>query len=241
MTVRTYGVLLRVYTPKTEEVTDRVERALRSVRQILEVNPVLQRTILLVPRDYDCGQTQQALSKRISVEGLKDFVKVRAPHGHHSCEVLNDGLMELRGVSHALIISGKAVSYLTPAAMLAIDQVFEKGAKVAGLAIDELRDIVLAGRIQNTFAAWDVDALLGVGGFDSKTCVEEITPLVRLARAFGPCIAPIDFDGVKLDIHTSETARKSHREVMMNKLARQHAECMRVGSDFQFIQDAVMT
>lgn len=240
---RSYGILVRVYTPKVEEVPKRVDRALAHVRQILAVSegfPALRRVMLLVPRDYDCGGTYQALFDRIGAEGLRGRVGVYALSGYHSCEVLNQGLLELStDTSHALIVSGKAMPYLTLPALLAIDKAFTKGAKVAGLAVDELRDIVLEGRIQNTFAAWDVDALLGVGGFDCKTGVEEVAPLIRLVRKFGHCIAPIAVEGGTLDVHTSATAQARHEQVMKTKLDAQKAECERLEADFGFIRNAI--
>jgi len=240
----TYGLLLRVYTPKTQEVKARVDRALEHVKQVSIVRQdfkSLNRLMLLVPRDYDCGETVSALRRRLKDEGFGARVSVFASHGHHSCEVLNEGLMELLGdVSHALIVSGKAMPYLTFAAMLAIDRAFVTGAKVAGLAVDELRSVVFSGRIQNTFAAWDIESLLQVGGFDSQGGVEEIAPLIRFARRYGKCIAPIEVGAGVLDVFATETARKRHEEVMATKLARQQAECDRLDADFKFIRDAVM-
>lgn len=240
----TYCVALRVYTSKFEEVDDRVERALKHVRQILKVSeefPTLFSVVLIVPNDYDCGHTYRALLERFGTEKLLEKVALCTPGGHHSCDVLNYG-MSVAAVdsSHVLIISGKAMSYLTVSAMRAIDEAFADGAKVAGLAVDELRDIVLAGRIQNTFAAWDLEALNAVGIFDSSSGVEEIAPLVRLVRQFGKCIAPINVATGKLDVLSSETALARHREVMTTKLARQQEELARVNSCFSEIKAGIM-
>jgi len=244
MRKRSYGVLLRVYTPKPEEVADRVERAIRHVRQVIEVSnevPALERMVIVVPLDYDCGQTGHALRDRIFAEGLLAQVTVCEPHGHHSCEALNAGINAIGAdTTHAIIISGKAMSYLIPSALRRIDQAFEKGAMVSGLAVDELRKVVLEGRVQNTFAAWDIDALHQVGGFNSENGVEEITPLVHLVRKFGLCIASIDTGAGTLDIHASETARARHHEVMTTKLERQKDEVMRVGSNFDEITAGII-
>lgn len=243
--MRKYGILVRVYTPKPEEVPDRVERALGHARHILEVMnefPAMKRAIFLVPSDHDCKETLLALRTRFAHEAISiSKITVLSFPGHHSCEVLNRGLTELSyDTSHALIVSGKMISYLTRAALLSIDQAFERGAKVVGVAADELRDIVLAGRIQNTFAGWDITALLDEYAFDSKGGVEEVAPLIRLARRFGRCIAPIDIDGGVLDVHASETAIARHKKVMATKIARQTAECERLDSSFEFIQSAIM-
>lgn len=239
-----YDILVRVYTPKLEEVHERVERALEHARQIIAVSkefPAIQRVLFLVPMDYDCGETRQALRRRLADEHLIGDAEVVEFAGHHSCEVLNCGLAWLTlGTRHAIIVSGKAMPYFTVSALHAIDRAFTDGAKVAGLAIGELRDIVLNGRIQNTFAAWDVKALVEVGGFDCKTGVEEIAPLIRLAREFGRCIVPIDIESGELDVLMSSTARERHAHVMGTKIAYQQAECERLGSNFEFIRNAVM-
>lgn len=246
MAERSYGILLRVYTPKAEEVPDRVERALKHAQQIKKVQekfPALRRASFIVPQDYDCGQTAETLLKRFNDEGMSHDVTVSTSSGHHSCEVLNYGLADLRydiTITHGLIVSGKAMPYLTVENLRKIDDVLESGAMVAGLATDELRDIVLSGRIQNTFAAWDIHALRGIGGFDSRGGVEEIAPLIRLAREYGKCIAPIDVDYGTLDIHKSQTANARHEEVMRTKLERQLEECKRLNSDFEFIRNAIM-
>lgn len=243
---QTYGVLLRVYTPKAEEVPGRVERAMEHVARIRAVSadfPALQHVALLVPSDHDCGETASALHRRLLAESIPD-VAVWALPGHHSCEVLNGGVNGLQGKDTyaALIISGKAMPYLTSAVMRGIDEAFSsEGALVSGLAVDELRDIVLGGCPQNTFAAWVIGALTDVGGFDSRTGVEEIAPLVRLVQKNGPCIAPLDTAGGALDIAQSETARARHLEVMTTKLARQQQELKRVGSSFEEIKSGIMS
>jgi hypothetical protein len=236
-----YGIMVRVYTPEADEVSGRVERAVTHARQILAVSeefPALRRVMFLIPIDHDCGETYSALRTRVLEEELNGLVEVYALPGYHSCEVLNQGLLELSmGTSHALIVSGKALSYLTAPVLATIDNAFKSGAKVA---VDQLRDIVLEGRIQNTFAAWDIDALLGVGGFDCKLDVEEMAPLIRLARKFGPCIAPVNIGPGALDLHPSSEAQARHTHVMAEKLGRQEAECKRLGSSFDFIRESVL-
>lgn len=241
---RAYSVVVRVYTPKREEVVERVDRAMGHAQHFLKVRkqfPALSRLVLLVPNDYDCGDTLGALLERLSAKGLFGNVVPYGPLGHHSCEVLNFGMSAAaKDSSHALIVSGKAMSYLTVPVMRAIDEAFTNGAKAVGIAADELKELVLVGRIQNTFAAWELDALNKVGNFDSKTGVEEIAPLVRLVREFGKCIAPINVVTGKLDVLSSETALARHREVMTTKLARQQDELARVNSCFSEITAGIM-
>jgi hypothetical protein len=239
--MRRYGILLRTYTAKPEGVADRVIRATEHMEQVQLVwaaFPALVHTVLLVPKDYDCGQTAHELRGG----GFDDTVTVLDPSGYHSCEVLNAGVLRLRelGCSHALILSGKAMPYLTAENLLRIDAAFASGAKVAGLALPELADIVRAGRIQNTFAAWDIEALWEVGCFDCREDVEEIAPLIRLIGRFGQCITPLDCEGGLLDVHPSAEAQERHRTVMAGKLAGQNRECVRLGANFATIQAHVL-
>lgn len=244
MILPSYGILVRVYTPKVSEVADRVERAIKHVQHILKVReefPAIKSLALLVPSNYDCGNTYTALYNRLVAENLLEIVSICICTGHHSCEVLNRGMI-IAGLkaTHGLVVSGKAMSYFTSSAMKVIDEAFVKGAKVAGLSIDEHNDIVLDGRIQNTFAAWDILALQRVGEFDSREGVEEIAPLVRLVRKYGQCIAPINVGAGSLDIQESDTARVRHYEVMTTKLDRQSQEVLRVGSNFEEITAGIM-
>jgi len=240
---RTYDILVRVYTPKPEEVPSRVERAIKHGRQIIAVSkefPQLKRANFLVPEDYDCGQTFGALVARFRGEGFsRKQVGLHAYGGYHSCEALNKTLLGL-SESNVLIVSGKAMTYLTALSLQKIDDAFARGAKASGLAVGELRDIVLSGRLQNTFTAWDRQALLLEEGFDNRKDVEEIAPLIRLARRYGKCIAPIDVEGEGLDVHMSPTALERHRHVMGEKVKRQQEDCERLGADFDFIREHVM-
>jgi hypothetical protein len=230
-----YGTLLRVYTPKPEEVSGRVDRAVGYARQVAKIRgiiPQVGKLIFLVPSEHDCGQTADALRARLFGEDAQETI-VLETSGHHSCETLNEGVAESErlGVTHAIIVSGKAMGYFTPEILRSVDDMFGTvKLHVVGVATDELRDIVLAGRVQNTFAVWDIDALNEVGGFDAKNGVEEIAPLVRLCqlgkhRRIGVISPP----GGTLDIADSETARARHAEVMKTKIARQYDECQRLG------------
>lgn len=238
----TYGVLLRVYTPKLEETPDRVRRAVAHVEQaraVAEKFPRLAHMTIVVPRDHDCGETVRLLEAALKKHDA--FVNVVNPEGHHSMEALNQGARAIYPhASHALIVSGKAMSYLTSETLAHFDEAFSRGAKVAGLALPELADIVREGRIQNTFAAWNLDALIRVGFFDSALGVEEIAPSIRMVREYGPCIAPIECDAGTLDIHESETARQRHEEVMRTKAEAQLRECERLGATFETLKAGII-
>jgi hypothetical protein len=226
---------------KAEDVSDRVAKVLKNARQALDVAaefPELRFVKIVVAEDYDCGKTLPSLTSKIKADqNLAAHVEVLGVRGYHSCEVLNLGLRAFSAeATHALIVSGKAMPYFTAKDLRKINSAFAKGAKVAGLAVAELRDIVLSGRIQNTFAAWETATLHEAGMFNSANDVEEIQPLVRIVRKFGRCIAPIDVPARPLEI----LARDRHEQVMREKETNQLEECNRLGVDFGFIRRGVM-
>lgn len=242
------GLILRSYTKRPEDVAGVVARAVKSVARastLLDSNgeEIFSAIIVLVPQDYDCGETAKALKKELKLfEDCAPSVVSLEVSGHHSCGVLNQGVAALDGlVDYAVIISNKAIQALTADIMEAMLEAFDNGARVVGVAVDELQDIVREGRIQNTFAGWDVLAFGDVGGFDSEKGVEEISPTVCLIRQHGPCIAVLDpVEKPTLDIRKTADGDARHKEVMNTKLARQLAEVQRVGSDFDFIKSGIM-
>lgn len=239
MTIR-YGIIFRSFAKTEESIKEVVSRAIESanIASSVEVQgkKFFEKIVFLVPTKYDCGKTADAI--REEMRG-NDIVAVLEADGHHSCEALNSGLryLDLLGITHAAIVSNKARAYLTESTLLAIGNTFLSGAKVAGVALSELREIVLEGRVQNTFAVWDIEAVLNldVPGFDSRSGVEEIAPSVRLIRKYGACIAVIHPPSVGLDIRSSKDGLERHKEVMETKINRQSEEVERVASDFNFI------
>ncbi|MDP1707450.1 MAG: hypothetical protein Q8L30_02760 [bacterium] len=244
--MRGTALIVRSYTSKEEEVEDRAVRALKVARDAHKLTltggaPALNPITFLVPTDHDCGKTADAIREKVA-EAALDRILVIEAYGHHSSEALNEAIFTLCDyqMARAVIISGKAASYLTEATLAAIDTAFAQGAKVVCVAVDELADIVCEGRVQNTFCAWDIPALVGVGVFDSKGGVEEIAPTAKLIKQYGPCVAVLTTGGGKLDILQSDTARVRHDEVMKTKGPRQLAEAERAGVDFEFLKAGIM-
>lgn len=241
------GLLLRSYAKKAEDVPGVVARAIKSIEHASGLRnedgrPLFVDIVVVVPREYDCGYTAGAILKELPSSLLRRVSAFEVP-GHHSCRALNGGIDVLAslGVDYAIIISNKAIEALTASTVKAVLEALDKGAKVVGVAIDELQDVVLEGRIQNTFSGWDVQALLAVGGFDSEKGVEEVAPTVRLIRKYGPCIAVLNPNKkLALDIRKTADGDARHKEVMTTKLERQLAEAKRVGADFDFIKDGIM-
>ncbi|MFZ5392189.1 MAG: hypothetical protein ACOZAR_03240 [Patescibacteria group bacterium] len=220
-----YGVILRTYATKEQDVEKRVKMVQETVKKVLAVEvggeKVFSRTDILVwssPRfkDSDCGKTVPAMKEALAefecveIEEVKNFDLF--------CGILNYGVAkQLRnGIDYSLIMSPDVHSYMTPGIIEKMIEKFDSGAKAVGLAINELTESIKEGRLANTFLLWDNLALLSLGGFDflakkltseeSETFkkaefkriqgVEEVIPLARLTQEFGPCLAVVVPDGV---------------------------------------------
>lgn len=240
---------MRSYAKTPEDVAGVVARAQKSIAHANSLyypdgEAIFQAIVVLVPRDYDCGETYRALPKEINLfEDCDVSTLVQEASGHHSCGALNVGItiLDLSSFDYAVIISNKAIEALTTDTMVAMLEAFDKGAKVVGVAVDELQDVVLGGRVQNTFAGWDIKALRDVGGFDSETTVEEIAPSVRLICEHGPCIAILN-PKLKptLNIRQTAEARLHHDEIISKKLGLQQIELDRMEADFSFIRSGIL-
>jgi len=242
------GLLLRSYAKTTEDVPGVVSRALKSIEHACSLRDkngerIFSRVAVIVPRDHDCGHTRWEIVRALPISELFQPALIRDVPGHHSCGALNEGIVILDSfnIDYAVIISNKAIKALTVPVVEAIIEAFAKGAKVVGVAVDELQEFVLEGRIQNTFAGWDVRALREVGGFDSLAGVEEVTPTVRLLWTYDKCIATLVPKEVPtLDIRKTNDGKARHEEVMKTKLDRQQEEVEKVGVDFNFIKNGMM-
>lgn len=241
------GLLLRSYAKTPEDVSGVVARAVRSVTHassLIDLNgeAIFHTIMVLVPRDYDCGGAAKALKKELKLfEDCDPYIVSLEVYGHHSCEALNRGIELCEYLEYAVIASNKAIQALTIESITAMRYAFDQGAKVVGVSVEELQEVILDGRVQNTFAGWNVRALREVGGFDSEKGVEEVSPTVRLIRRYGPCIAVLDpKEKPTLDIRKSADGKARHDEVMMTKIARQQEEVDRMGVDFNFIKSGIM-
>lgn len=239
------GAILRVFAKKPEQVSGAVEQTLELVRKLaatkIEGRPVISRVEILVPRDVnyadvDCGDTANALRNALSDnEGAETYVYVsEVRHGDIFCGVLNYGMAKLlrSGCDYGFVASKEAASYFNQQTAEAMVKAVEEGARVTGIALNELTESVMHGRIANTMAMWHVMSLMQVGGFDLRAAkpklnsailrkvqawdmgrneqlwtydlagVEEIIPLVRLVETFGSCIAPILPKGEGVQIYS---------------------------------------
>ncbi|PIY95922.1 MAG: hypothetical protein COY66_05695 [Candidatus Kerfeldbacteria bacterium CG_4_10_14_0_8_um_filter_42_10] len=225
-----FGLILRVFAQKEADISNRIEMVRELVERAAGVSVFGHRFLkaidVLVWADNryesDCGKTTSALRKAVpkKVNGvLVPISEVR--HGDLFCGILNHGigLQSRRGIDYSMIVSPEAFSYLNTETTDQMVFAATKGALAVGVAINELTQSILEGRIANTFAMWHNLSLLTVGGFDLRAAkpiaddriaeyvrgwhpdkgevfyqiagVEEVIPLARLAETYGPCIAPI--------------------------------------------------
>lgn len=242
------GIIFRSYAKKPELVPEVVERAIKSIKQAMSISffdtHCFEKIFIVVPIDYDCGLTAGELEKRISEESLSLWVDVLCYHGHHSCEVLDVAMTKMGWyyIRFCLIISHKAIQYLTTETMRKVIFALYQDFHVVGVRIKELND-VQESPIQNTFAVWDMKTMpfneKHQWGFDSELGVEEVAPLIRLQKLYGKCAAIINAEG-SLNIRESEDGKARHKEVRDTKRARQEQEATRLGVTLDFIKENIV-
>ncbi|MBU1179439.1 hypothetical protein KJ885_00675 [Patescibacteria group bacterium] len=222
------GLILRTFATKEDDIPNRVAMAKKIIFRALNLRvdeqQLIKRIDLLVWSDKrypgsDCGKTFSALT-----DALADFISIEnireVSNGDLFCGMLNFGIaMQSRNrIDYSIIASPDAYSYLNDDTASAMVDAACNGALAIGVAIDELAQSTLEGRIANTLAMWHNISLQSVGGFDLRAAkarndkiahylrgwhhekgtvfyelagVEEVIPLAWMIDAFGNCIAPI--------------------------------------------------
>ena len=231
MFTKNVGIVARLFSTKEEDVPRRVELAQQLLEAATSVRLQNQkgsfkRIDLVVWADpkyeSDCGMTAAALRKMVQARGYKDVYVSGEVHADLFCGLLNRATARQSrgGCDYVMFLSPEASSYLTQSNMDLMWGALAAGAKVTGLAISEITDSILEGRIGNSCAIWEIESLLAVGGFDLEAKkptldeeryhafvrgagkdghdrfyhlagVEEMIPLARLVKEYGACIAPI--------------------------------------------------
>ena len=269
------GLILRVYARREQDVSDRVSLVLITIDTALKLG-VFSRIDVLVWADpsypSDCGDTAFELKEHIHHYKTKvpvNFHEVK--HGDLFCGLLNYGVaLQLRDrIGYSLIMSPDASSYLTAENMDNMFITVMNGCRTTGLAINELQDSVLEGRIANTFALWHTVSLMSVGGFDLRAAhakdrsdtrylkghkdgsevfypvhgVEEIIPLCRLVDTFGPCIGTVlpqeDQRYIVPNPIKDPEGYARHIAKMGTKLQRQTALAAAAGYELSFLQGGI--
>lgn len=228
------GALLRVFAKKPELVLGAVEQTLELAQKLAAVMVSGRRMIrhieILIPMDkryadVDCGVTASALRKALALcdwaDGCVFVSEVRV--GDIFCGVLNYGMSALaaKGCAYGIVASKEAGSYFNTETAAVMVKAATDGALAIGVALSELSESIMQGRIANTMAMWEIPSLQQFGGFDLRSAkpkkdnviihkvqawdksretpfweydlagVEEIISLCRLVDMFGPCIAPV--------------------------------------------------
>ena len=279
------GALVRCFAREQGLVDNAVKLALASVERMLSVTvgnrPFVSRVEILIPVDSDyiekdCGETAAKLRAAISKRQWKGVFVSEVKHGDIFVGLLNYGMAKLlrNGCDYGIVLSKEAESYFTTEAAEDLLQAAEAGALAAGLAITELTESIMQGRIANTFAIWHLMSLVQVGCFDLRSAkakkeapiksraeawdsgkghwsydlagVEEIVPLIRLMRTFGPCIAPVLPRGDNVLIWKAPDSRDDpegyirHVDKLGTKFVRQSHFADQEHADLSFLQGAVM-
>ncbi len=281
------GALVRCFAREPGLVDNAVTLALASVERMLSVEVggrfFVSRVEILVPMDdayaeKDCGETAPKLREAIRAKGWKGVFVSEVKHGDIFVGILNYGTAKLlrAGCDYGIILSKEAEAYFTAEAAEDLVTAAEAGALAMGLAITELTESIMQGRIANTFAMWNLMALIQVGGFDLRSAkpkkdaaiksraeawdeaknfyvydnagVEEIVPLIRLVRTFGPCVAPIlpRGNGVKVwqapDPKTDPEGYIRHVNKLGTKFVRQSyfAQAESTDPELSFMKGGVM-
>lgn len=230
--VKNIGIIVRTFAMKESDIPRRCDMAVALVRKAAAINvpnqlgrfKLVEIVVWSDPRfNSDCGKTAAALRERMQAEGLQQHCRIsEEKKGDLYCGLLNRAVVKQvrAGCDFSMIISPESGGYLTQENFESMWNAFAAGANVAGMAISEITDSILEGRIGNAFSMWDNLALIGVGGFDMRAAkphsqierfhpsmrgmtpdgrevayhlagVEEMIPLARLVSDFGQCIAPI--------------------------------------------------
>ena len=230
MNEKKVGLLVRGFAKKADDVPSRVammDELISTARKAeVEGKPFIGRTDILIwanqndyPGEVDCGELAPALRKHFKND--KNVFVHEVKTGDLFCSILNYGAtMQTRaGCDYSVIASAEANPYWGSDVPAKLVRAMCDGALVAGVAINELTESVMEGRIANTLAMWHTISLMSVGGFDLHATkpkddkhahymkgtdsegrvrfyhlggVEEMIPLARLVDMFGQCIAPIE-------------------------------------------------
>jgi hypothetical protein len=189
-----FGILLRAFTPHEHLVADRAQQVAIAVDKVLSTTvggeAVVRRADILVwadrtnyPTDADCGHLATELNRRIKSPNVKVH---SITSGDPFCEILNRGVgLQLRDrCSHSFILSSEASSYWTTEVLEQFIEALERGARVVGLALHEFSDLVMRGRIANTFSVWNNLDLCQVGLFDLRARKRTVHEMAQTVMGF---------------------------------------------------------
>lgn len=176
-----FGLIIRSFASTPELVPDQVNKVVNLVKRALETRIegmfLFRRIDVLIPTDgrfgdCDCGDTSKELRKvlyELEDSTPRTFVS-EVTHGDIFCGVLNYGITRQlkHGIDYSMIVSTQVSSYFNNETIEKMLEAIDSGALVVGIALNELTDSIMAGRIANTFALWNNESLMSVSGFDLR-------------------------------------------------------------------------
>lgn len=203
------GALMRSYSTKPEGVNTVVNGIVDTVEKLRKVGINDAQVGVWADQDNpasDCGKTYDAMHAKLAAYPYAHVHKTTS--GDLFVSVLNEGIKEQssRGLTHSLILSWEAASYVDSSLIYKMRQAVSKGALAIGIALPEIAEFICKGSIMNTLALWDISALIEVGCFDphdtkpryadhyaeSNAGVGEFIPLLKLSELYSrPVLAVI--------------------------------------------------
>lgn len=221
-------LLFRSYAKTEEGVVEVVRRAIKSAQHVAGVADMCALPALmpafLVPSDHDSGKTARALRYTFDNEGISAIVLEEK--GSANARALTAGIETLAdmGYTDVIIISNKAVEFLTADVLVKIGELDRGGFNPISVRIPEI-DAVSCVSVSNTFCFWNIAQLRRVGGFVTDTGVEEIIPLVKMIKELGVKPAVIEVGvSISLDIRMSADGIMHHKGVKDSKTERQEKQ-----------------
>ncbi|MEK7116208.1 MAG: hypothetical protein AAB879_02320, partial [Patescibacteria group bacterium] len=161
------GLLLVTFAQKEDHVARRVQMAYESVKVAealrLGDHPFFSRIDIVVPTnpryvDRDCGKTKDALVKRLKAH-RQVFIQEVPGDAFSASKNLGFAIQLRHGVDYTMTLSPEARGYLNQATIDAITDAVCHGALAVGVAIGELEQSILEGRLAGTFAMWHTAAM----------------------------------------------------------------------------------
>lgn len=217
------GLILRLFATDKNLVARKITQTYQMIEAAVKAHRFDRIDILIWadPRyESDCGKTADACRKTFAYQTNVFITEIT--QGDLFCTVLNYGIaLQLKhGIGWSMIVSPEVYTYMQEATINQMLQKAKSGARVIGLAINELKQSVNEGRIANTFALWHTVSLVSVGCFDLhaqapmpdnklatyiRGCddtgqerfyplsgIEEIIPLCRMVATYGKCIGVVE-------------------------------------------------
>ncbi len=175
------GALLRIFAASPDVLEYQIQSGINAARKLLDIQidgkRVFSRIDFLVSNDQryedsDCADTTVNLRKRVDELFSNDPVQVLdIKQGDVFCMLLNYGIvnqLEDR-IPYTFIISHTAHAYITEHNIGSMLAAMQQKSRASGLALHNLSELVMKGRIVNTFAVWHNKSLMTVGGFDLRS------------------------------------------------------------------------